>query len=78
MAANIRQINRALYNASLHLFEASRYLGDMPEFEDEALIVLTMAHNMLHIIQPEEQKVSEEKMLGILGEIIGFSEAPNQ
>lgn len=78
MAANIRQINRALYNASLHLFEASRFLGDLPEFQDEALVVLTMAHNMVNIIVPEEQKVSEESMKTILSEIIGFAENPNK
>lgn len=78
MAANIRQINRALYNASLHLFEASRFLGDLPEFQDEALVILTMAHNMVNIIVPEEQKVSEESMKNILSEIISFAENPNK
>ncbi len=78
MAANIRQINRALYNASLHLFEASRFLGDLPEFQDEALVILTMAHNMANIIVPEEQKVSEESMKKILSEIIGFAETNKQ
>ena len=75
MASNIRQLNRSLYNASLHLFEASRFLGDLPEFQDEALIILTMAHNMVHIIQPEDQKVSADDMQSILGEIIKFKEA---
>lgn len=78
MASNLRQMNRALYNASLHLFEASRFLGDMPEFEDEALVILAMAHNMVNIIQPEEQKVSEDKMQSILGEIIGFAETTDK
>lgn len=78
MAANIRQINRALYNASLHLFEAGRFLGDLPEFQDEALVILTMAHNMVNIIVPEEQKVSEESMKNILSEIICFAEHPNK
>ena len=71
MATTIKQMNKALYMASLHLMEASKYMSNVEEFRPEAHKLLTMADELAAIIQPEEEKVSEDKMMNILDEILG-------
>ena len=73
MANKLRKMNTALYNASLHLFEAGKQLAEVEEFGPDAMRLFKMADDMLNIIQPEEEKVTEEQMLSILGEIMNFS-----
>lgn len=72
---SIRQMNQALYNASVLMLEASKHLSSVPEFQEEAALVLVMANNMANVIQPEVRKVSEDKMLSIMDEIANFGAA---
>ncbi len=72
---SIRQMNQALYNASVLMLEASKHLSAVPEFQEEAAMVLVMANNMVNVIQPEVRKVSEDKMLSIMDEIANFGAA---
>ena len=71
--ATLRQVNISLFRASEHLFEASKYLYNVPEMREDALRLLLMARAMVDVIEPEEQKVTQERMESILGEIINFS-----
>lgn len=71
--ATIKQMNNALFNASQHLLEASKYLSNVEEFRDEAHKLLMMATGLSEIIQPEEEKISDDKMKSILDEIIGHN-----
>lgn len=66
-------MNKTLYTSAYHLNEAAKYLSNVPEFEDEAAKIFEMAYEMVSIIQPEVEKVSEAKMQSILDEIINFS-----
>lgn len=71
MATTIKKMNKALYAASWHLTEAGKHMSNVEEFMPEARRLLKMADELLSVIQPEEEKVSEEKMLNILDEILG-------
>jgi hypothetical protein len=71
MATTIKQMNKALYMASFHLMEAGKYMSNVEEFRPEAVRLLSMANELSAIIQPEQEKVSEDKMLNILDEILG-------
>lgn len=71
MATTIKQMNKALYMASFHLMEAGKYMSNVEEFRPEAVRLLAMANELSAIIQPEQEKVSEDKMLNILDEILG-------
>lgn len=67
--ASIKQMNKALFKSSAHLFEAARYLSNVEEFREEAIMILEMADEMSSIIKPEKEKVTKEKMSDILSEI---------
>lgn len=69
---SIKQMNVALYNASILLLEASKHMANVPEFRDEAAVLLLMAKKMSDIIQPEVRKVTEDRMLSIMDEISNF------
>jgi hypothetical protein len=71
---SISKMNKALYNASFHLMEASKYLSNVEEFREESLKLLSMSLEMVNIIKPEQEKVSKDKMLSILDEIMGDEE----
>jgi len=73
MANPIRKMNQALYGAAFHLNEAGKYLTNFEGFRPDAVRLFDMAEEMLDIIKPEEQKVTEEKMNSILDEIMQFS-----
>lgn len=73
MPTNIKQMNIALYNASIHLINASKSLSDVPEFANESLMLITMAHKFAAIIKPETRKVTEDRMKSIMDEIINFN-----
>ena len=72
--SSIKEMNRSLYNASIHLTEAGKYLSNVEGFRPYAATLLKMADDLAGIIQPEELKVSEEKMKDILDEIMDFGE----
>lgn len=71
MATSIKQMNKALYMAASHIVEAGRYMSNVEEFRPEATKLMLMADELLAVIQPEPEKVSEDKMLNILDEILG-------
>lgn len=73
MATSIKKMNKALYNASFHMMEAGKFLSNVEEFRDDAHRILIMAEEMASIIKPEQEKVSNEKMLNILDEIMNFN-----
>lgn len=68
--ASIKQMNKALFNASHHLAEAGKYLSNVEDFREDALRLLIMADEMASIIKPEPEKVSKDKMNSILSEIM--------
>lgn len=74
MANEINKMNVALYNASLSLMEAGKFLTNVDIFREESIRLFRMADEMLSIIQPETEKITEEKMNSILDEIMNFSE----
>jgi hypothetical protein len=74
MPTSIKKMNNALYHASNHLLEASKFLTDIEEFREEGCKLLQMSLEMVNIIRIEPEKVSEEKMLSILDEIMNFNE----
>lgn len=71
MATSIKKMNKALYAAAWHLQEAGKNMSNVEEFRPEAKQFMVMAYALLGIIKPEEEKVSEDKMLSILDEILG-------
>jgi hypothetical protein len=73
MATSIKKMNKALYSTSFHLFEAGKYLSNIEEFRPEATRILEMAAEMAEIIKPEPEKVTEDKMMSILTEILTFN-----
>ena len=72
---DIKTMNKALLSASAHLFEAGKYLTNVEEFAGHASLLFKMADDLASIIQPEELKVTEDKMKDILNEIMNFGEA---
>jgi hypothetical protein len=74
MANEINRMNMSLYNASMSLMEAGKFLSNVDIFREESIRLLRMADEMLSIIQPEPEKITEEKMNSILDEIMNFSE----
>lgn len=74
--ATLRQVNASLFNAGQHLFEASKHLSNVPEMREDALRLLLMAQAMISVIEPEEQKVTQDRMESILSEIIDFGGDP--
>jgi hypothetical protein len=70
MSTSIKKMNKALFYASNHLLEASKHLSNVQEFQDESDKLLHMAAEMALIIQPEEEKVSDDRMMSILDEIM--------
>ena len=71
MATTIKQMNKALYAASWHLIEAGKHMSNVEEFRPEAVRLMQMAEELLGIIKPEEEKVTEDRMMNILDEILG-------
>jgi hypothetical protein len=58
----------------MSLMEAGKFLSNVDIFREESIRLLRMADEMLSIIQPEPEKITEEKMNSILDEIMNFSE----
>jgi hypothetical protein len=75
MSTSIKKMNKALYAASFHLLEASKHMSNIEEFRPEAQKLLAMSDFFSSIIKAEPEKVTEDKMLSILDEIMGFNES---
>jgi len=71
---SIKEMNHALFRSAYHLNEAAKHLSNVNEFQDESNKLFNMAYEIISIVKPEEEKVSEKKMLSILDEIIDFDE----
>lgn len=65
-------VNQSLYMASLHMLEASKYMKDFNQEKSDQFLMEASA--ILSIVRPEVEKVSEEKLDSILGEILNFEE----
>jgi len=74
MATSIKRMNKALYNASFHLLEASKHLSNEELFREEAEFLANLAKDMASIIQQEEEKVTEDKLLSVLDEILNIED----
>jgi hypothetical protein len=74
MATSIKKMNRALYNASFHLLEASKHLSNEEMFREEAEYLANLAEDMASIIQEEPEKVTDEQMTSVLDEILNIGE----
>ena len=74
MVSNTKKMNIALYNATLDLVSASKHLSNIQEFADQAAVLLLMADALVHVIQPEIQKMTPDTMNSILQEIAAFAE----
>ena len=72
MANSIKKMNKALYGAAFHLNEAGKYLTNVEDFRPDAVKLFRMAEEMIGIVKPEVNKVTEE-MFSILDEIMEFS-----
>jgi hypothetical protein len=75
MATSIKNMNRALYNASFHLLEASKHLSNEELFREEAEFLANLAEDMSDIIQAEPEKVTDDTMSSILDEILSIGES---
>jgi hypothetical protein len=75
MATSIKNMNRALYNASFHLLEASKHLSNEELFKEEAEFLANLAEDMSDIIQAEPEKVTDDTMSSILDEILSIGES---
>ena len=75
MATTIKTMNKSLYNASFHILEAGKYLSNVEDFRPEAARLFKLAELYANIIQPEPEKVTQEKMLSILDEILNVEES---
>jgi hypothetical protein len=67
-------MNKALYNASFHLLEASKHLSNEELFREESEFLANLAQDMASIIEQEEEKVTEDKMLSVLDEILNIED----
>ena len=68
----LKKMNKSLYAATFHLLEASKHLSNVEAFRPAAAELLSKAKYHSNIIEPEEVKISDEKMNSILDEILNF------
>jgi len=66
----IEEMNQSLYYASLHVLEAGKYMSNVDEFKPYANKLFLLSDQLAAIIQPEIQKISDEKVKSILDEIL--------
>ncbi|MFG1500144.1 hypothetical protein ABMA70_08020 [Halobacteriovorax sp. XZX-3] len=65
---NLKALNRSMFLAAEHLFEAGKHLMPIsPEYGERLMLE---ADEILSMIKPEVEKVSDEKLDGILDEIL--------
>lgn len=70
----LKKMNKSLYAASFHLLEASKHLSNVEAFRPVAIELLSKAEYLANIMEPEEVKISDEKMNSILDEILNFDQ----
>ena len=68
----LKKMNRSLYAASFHLLEASKHLSNVEAFRPAGIELLQKAEFLAGIVQPDESKLSNEKINSILNEILNF------
>ena len=62
------EMNTNMYNASIHLVEAAKYLSDVDvSFAEQIMII---ADRILSIIEAPPQKVSDDRMSELLTDIL--------
>lgn len=66
----LRELNRNMYNAAVHLAEAGKYL--MAISPDMGMALLKAADTILEEIKLEEEKVPKEKLESIMEEIMNI------
>lgn len=73
---DLKKMNHALYHTSLHLMEAGKYMSNVQAepFQLQAQRFMEMAAALADIIEPEPEKVSDERMQDIMAEIMNFGD----
>ena len=66
----MKEMNKAIFLASEHLYEAGRELAMIEQFRPTGLQLLNMSRELVSIAKPQLQKVDNAKMKSILGEIL--------
>lgn len=66
---NQTENNRALFASSFHLAEAAKHLIKVECFIKEARFLMKLASQLADLVEPEVDKISEDRMLEILKEI---------
>jgi len=67
---SINDVNKHLANASFNLIEAAKHLSDIPQFQEEALKVSQLANALIGVIEPQKEKITDEKLDSILEDIL--------
>ena len=67
---SMKEMNKALFFASQHLYEAGRELAMVNEFRPTGMQLLQMSLDLINIVKPEIQKVDDKTMKNILDEIL--------
>lgn len=65
-------MNKSLYHASQHLYEAGMHMKGT--FDEASIKFFQMSLRLADTIIPEEEKVDEDRMKEILGEIMQFGD----
>lgn len=66
------KMNYSLFMAAQHLFEAGKHMSNFNQ--ERAEVFMMEADAILSIIEPVEEKVSQEKLNDIMDEIMSFGE----
>jgi|SaaInlV_150m_DNA_2_1039686.scaffolds.fasta_scaffold83869_1 hypothetical protein len=67
---DINQINTRLLKTVTHLIDASKYLSDIPEFQEESYKIALLAKCFIDVVEPQKEKITEETINSILDEIL--------
>lgn len=68
----LKQVNYSLFKAAEHLFEAGKYMMNVKP--DIGIRMMQEAETLLGIIEPEQEKVPQDKLESIMAEIMNFKE----
>ena len=64
----LSELNYSLYKTAEHLLEASRYMSNFSQ--ERAFNLAKQADMILSVIEPQKEKMSEERLDEVLGEIM--------
>lgn len=67
---SVKRLNYNMYKAAEHLMEAGKYISYLDK--DRAIELMMEADAILSVIQPEQEKLSQEKLDDVLSEILNF------